>query len=101
MNMHTPGPWFPVEYAGYFHLQDEKYYDTGVDLLNADNMDYEAAKANATLAAAAPEMLEVITQLLSENEEHPQVPGNWWSRQAPSTELLIKAKSVIAKATQL
>lgn len=58
---HTPGPWFAVEYSGYWALQGEDFYNEHDDLL--DDEKCNEAKANATLASAAPELLEAIEAL--------------------------------------
>jgi hypothetical protein len=60
---HTPGPWYPTEYAGYWELNDGPYYENA-QLLNAE--DYPNAEANATLAAAAPELLEALQMLYAD-----------------------------------
>jgi hypothetical protein len=52
---HTPGPWFVVEYAGFWNLQADPYYTDEGDLLDQEH--YAAAEANAKLAAAAPDLL--------------------------------------------
>lgn len=33
-----------VEYAGYFNIQDTAFYDTGKNILNAEEIGYEEAK---------------------------------------------------------
>ena len=61
---HTPGPWCPVLYGYFYTLQIDDCYGS-VDLLREQMEDddgpsgVESAKmhANATLAAAAPELL--------------------------------------------
>lgn len=42
--------WHVVEFAGFFHLMDEPFYDAK-DVLNADDVGYEQAKFNAELAS--------------------------------------------------
>ena len=68
---YTPGPWFAVDYAGKFDIQNgDGYEDT--DLLcydtiwNEKSLDKETVEANAKLMAAAPEMLEALNMLLEE-----------------------------------
>lgn len=58
---HTPGPWFAVEYSGYYNLHDSDQYGA-TNILDED----ECARAehNAKLAAAAPELLEALQRLL-------------------------------------
>lgn len=52
---HTPGPWFAVEYAGYWNMQSERFYTDEGDLLDEEHT--AAAGDNAKLAAAAPDLL--------------------------------------------
>jgi hypothetical protein len=54
---HTPGPWYAVEYAGFWNIQDERDYE-GVNLLDEEKCDN--AEHNAMVAAAAAELLEVL-----------------------------------------
>lgn len=64
---HTPGPWYPVEYAGYWNLQSDPFYSDEDDLLNEEHC--AAAGDNAKLAAAAPDLLAAariaVSNLLS------------------------------------
>lgn len=91
----TPGPWYPVEFAGYWYLQKQPFYD-------ADNvLDAEVcpeAKANANLAAASPEMYEALKDILSLQEEDPGTPGRWWTKVVPTNEQLNKIKAALSKA---
>lgn len=83
---HTPAPWFPVDYAGIWILQKgDSYADD--ELLIAYNLDEGQAEANAKLAAAAPEMLEVLETIENDNN---QVPEWLWK----------KIQEVIKKATE-
>lgn len=59
---HTPGPWFAVNYSGYYSLQKEDYYSDKDDLLNEEKC--PDAEANAKLAAAAPDLLEVLQKVI-------------------------------------
>jgi|GEM_PF-4826185 len=58
---HTPGPWFAVEYAGYWNLQTEPFYTDEGDLLDEEHT--AAASDNAKLAASAPALLADIRKL--------------------------------------
>lgn len=53
----TPGPWYAVEYSGYYMLQNEEGYCES-DLLNIEKD--PNAEENAILAAKAPEMYEKL-----------------------------------------
>ena len=52
---HTPGPWHPISYAGFWEIQTEPYYGP-TSVLNEDH--FPNAEANAKLCAAAPDLLE-------------------------------------------
>ena len=57
-NGHTPGPWKRAEgsqqiYAGRLHVATAHY-------AGQPPVDYDEAKANATLIVAAPELLEAL-----------------------------------------
>lgn len=54
--------WYAVEYAGYYHINDEPYYESN-DLLNEEAFPGKAA-IHAELAASAPKMLKWLTILL-------------------------------------
>ena len=58
---YTPGPWFAVNYAGYNNLQAQEYYGEP-DLLNEQQS--VNAEENARLAAAAPELLEALKDII-------------------------------------
>lgn len=53
---HTPGPWYAIEFAGFWNILDQPYYE-GAQLLNAEEVGPEQAQANAELAALAPDLL--------------------------------------------
>lgn len=57
----TPGPWYPVEFAGYHRLQDGDFYESN-DILNEDTC--SRAKFNIRLASKSPEMLEMLKECL-------------------------------------
>lgn len=48
----TPAPWFAVEYAGFFKIQDEPYYSSN-DILDAEYVGEPTAKLNATAIISA------------------------------------------------
>lgn len=58
---HTKGPWHSVQYGPYFIIQSDEFYgDT--QLLSLEET--PNAEANAKLAAAAPELLEALKEML-------------------------------------
>jgi hypothetical protein len=63
---HTPGPWYPIAYGGFWDIQTEKYYGE-TSVLNEDSC--PNAEANATLAARAPELLAETLSLREQNEK--------------------------------
>lgn len=56
----TPGPWYPVEFSGFWILNDGPHYEDR-ELLNEEGC--ECAEQNATLASAAPDMYEALKEL--------------------------------------
>lgn len=52
----TQRPFYPVEYAGIYLIQDDDHYE-GHNLLDNDNFP-DQAEYNAKLMAAAPDLLE-------------------------------------------
>lgn len=60
----TKGNWYPVQYGPYFNIQDDEYYDTGLNLLNADEIDSNEAAANALLASKAPLLFEELNNAI-------------------------------------
>jgi hypothetical protein len=64
----TPGPWFPINYAGFWIIQSGKYYGD-VDVLDAEKVGAETAEANAKLVASAPELRAELTHLQSQQAE--------------------------------
>jgi hypothetical protein len=55
--LHTKAPWFAVEFAGFWQIQDGPYYEN-TNILDEDKS--PDAKANAKLAAMAPELLAAL-----------------------------------------
>jgi hypothetical protein len=86
-NKYTPGPWFAVEYAGYFNIQSQDGYGEKYNLL--DREEDENAEANAKLIAASPDLLEACIEALKEMEFH-----NWHNSKTGNL-----IRSAINKAT--
>lgn len=61
----TPGPWYPINYAGYWNIMDGDNYGAD-DTTDSDAVGDEKAKANAYLQAAAPDMLEALFMIIGE-----------------------------------
>ena len=98
MSKHTKGPWAVVEHDHAICIQTESPSKTkygayryaaigGFD--RNDRAQLEEARANARLIAAAPELLEALTDCV----EH----MHWTQPQGEAA--LKKAKAAIAKAT--
>jgi hypothetical protein len=51
--------WHAVEYAGFFRINNEPYYE-GVDIFSLEDLPEEEVKANVKLAEAAPDMLNAL-----------------------------------------
>ena len=85
----TKGKWHPVNYAGYWCIQTENYYNKQ-DLLDENKC--SEAEANAKLIAAAPELLENLIRIIDRIEE------NDYQNSFPSA--YERAKKAIKKATE-
>lgn len=95
---HTPGPWTVTESSrpgnGTGWRDIVATYACGAIYVG------EALEENATLIAAAPELLEALRELLLEryaleNPEQFDADGNWTSDSPAS----VKARAAISKAT--
>lgn len=62
MEQNKETKWYPVEYSGFWQIQNCEEYD-GIDMLDADDVGEEQARQNAMLAASAPQMKELIGRL--------------------------------------
>ena len=67
---HTPGPWIAAPWTDKEAEIEGFSISSGGHLVPTSNLcgDYEEAKANATLIAAAPDMLEALQAALAELE---------------------------------
>ena len=54
--------WFPVEFAGYWNILDEPFYEAN-NMLDADYVGKEQAKKNAELAAKSPELFKILDRM--------------------------------------
>jgi hypothetical protein len=65
MIKYTPGPWFVVEYGGFFEIQDKDDYQGTIitDLEKCPD-----AEANARLMASAPDLLTSLKEITKEYE---------------------------------
>jgi len=94
----TPGPWFAVDYAGSFCIQNGPMYED-TDILSYDSIwredeviQKEIVEANAKLICAAPEMLEALQILVGDIERHPNPFSTY--------EKIEIARKAIKKATE-
>ena len=85
----TPGPWHPINIAGWWHIHKEPFYDA-TDILDEDETPLGVAKRNATLAAAAPDLLETLQYLEK------------WVVDMPANQFVLeKIKAAIDKALKI
>lgn len=77
MNMHTPTPWsVDIDDGGHIQvwanigLSDEVEYSIVADCTEDETIPYEQAIANATLIAAAPDLLKALKHARSQMQ-HP------------------------------
>lgn len=98
---HTSGPWFALAYANYFSLQSVDEYSDTNDLLNEEKD--PNAEANATLMAAAPDLLEALNKMLEhfwDGYSDPKKAMEKFARENPKSVTAI-ALAAIEKATVL
>jgi len=58
---YTKGPWSHIEYAGFFQIQKEPFYNIDDDLLDREKC--HEAENNALLCSLAPEMYETLKEI--------------------------------------
>ena len=91
---HTPGPWFPINYAGFWIIQSGKYYGDK-DVLDAEKVGVEISEANARLAASAPELKVRLHRLQAELTRLRQPPAEGMRDALLEVERLILAPSFV------
>lgn len=94
---HTQGEWNAVEYAGFWIIKTENYYDSGYDVLSCEEVGEREAEANAKLIAAAPDLLEALQKIDSyffDSEGKDQYLSK------KQLDILETIKEVIKKATE-
>lgn len=62
-NKHSKSPWYAVEYAGFWSLKTDNFYDAGEDVMDADSVGTEKARKNANLARLAPQIFEALVMV--------------------------------------
>lgn len=71
MEQNKETKWYPVEYSGFWQIQDcEEYF--GKDMLDADDVGEEQARENAILCSQAPEWKEAAKEMYYWIELHCQ-----------------------------
>ena len=89
--LHTPGPWFAIQYANQWNIQSKDGYEGALTNVLDEDEDVNA-EANARLIAAAPELLEALIMCLN-------LVGAAANESEPARNAWEKAKVAIAKAT--
>lgn len=97
MSMHTPGPWEAIGNLVRSPMHEPQGLPAGVQIADCRDGYFLAhtdeAKANASLIAAAPDLLEALETLLG-FVENKSFPDTIYVRNA-----INEAEAVIAKAT--
>jgi hypothetical protein len=101
MSKHTPGPWrvYPttelVDARGTEGVTGYNIESESCEIVGVEGIEFwkENAEANARLIAAAPELLEALTSLLSEAEAFASA-----IRAYANSEAIAAARAAIAKA---
>ncbi|QCR23102.1 hypothetical protein [Pontibacter sp. SGAir0037] len=92
---HTPGPWYVNDFSGYHNLYDKPDYNAN-NLLDEDQC--ARAPHNAKLAAAAPELLDALQELIEVATEYYKMV---FDRDVPADHYAISnALEAIKKATE-
>ena len=95
---HTKGVWYPVEYAGYWRIQDGPMYGD-IDLLDAEQVGEKEAEINAKLIAAAPELLEALQLVIGIIKDTAEDEYSRTLKEMFTREEYIKITETIKKAT--
>lgn len=69
MEQNKKQKWYPVEYSGFWQIQNCEEYD-GLDMLDADDVGAEQAKENAILCSQAPEWKKVADTMYEIIKKH-------------------------------
>jgi hypothetical protein len=99
-NTHTPGPWNIYPMGNYFGIDSQDgriiitFGDGDEEFMGVRGDSYEEMKANSTLIAAAPEMLEALEGLQD-------ILNNHYGDDKDETHLMDKAFEAIKKARGL
>lgn len=99
-NKHTPGPWKRDKYGALVAINGEPVILRGTTTLCSGSDDrMMEAEANTDLAAAAPEFLEALSELVKSNEDHnARVAAIFGKPTGWHDGYLDKARAAIAKA---
>lgn len=65
--IHSPAPWFAIQFAGIYMLNDSDMYESKV-LLHCDEMGEDIAQSNAIIASKAPDMYKTLFGVLHHND---------------------------------
>lgn len=60
--IHSPAPWFPIEFGGIYMLNDSDQYESKI-LLHCDEVGEDIAESNAIIASKAPDMYKCLWNL--------------------------------------
>lgn len=95
MNKHTPGPWHRsygnYVYQGSHWLTDRKRLIAIAEPSTRTQEDWDQVFANARLIAAAPDLLEVLSEIVDEGRAYERKSSN-------KITWLEKAEEIIKKA---
>jgi hypothetical protein len=65
--IHSPAPWYPIQFAGIYMLNDSDNYESKV-LLYCDEVGEDIAETNAIIASKAPDMYKVLFQVIHHDD---------------------------------
>lgn len=91
---HTPGPWTARDYGHENIIHIEHETGSAIAQIGGPTTNMDLAEANARLIASAPELLEVLGDMLARFADHEQ-----YDETGEDTEAINAARAAIRKAT--
>ncbi len=64
--IHSPAPWFAVQYANSFYIQTEDFYSESA-VMDIEIVGEDIAETNAIIASKSPDMYKVLHGIIHHN----------------------------------
>lgn len=65
--IHSPAPWFTIQFANFYQLLDNVFYEAKV-LLDVEDVSEDIAQSNAIIASKSPDMYKALFGVLHHND---------------------------------